>query len=216
MQLMSQNLRLRRNGRGLYDTSEVARLDSIIGNSSGPEEALSKRCSLYTVADVSPNATKRVTATTPDSPQSVSIENTASPLNNQIARFKGNTDKYTPLILLRRSHLKSLGADICSRLRQAMWLRSQIEAQSAHFDSLLDSIEQHKFGDLLVTTRLEHMVHRMKANKSPGDGGDFYLTSQEVSNLHLSQPSGIKLTQYRKNLNREIQNQHSQRHKRRL
>lgn len=188
MQLMSQNLRLRRNGRGLYDTSEVARLDSIIGNSSCPEEALSKRCSLFTVADVSPGSTPASL----DSPQSVAIESTNGPSYGRINGPRSNTKKYTPLILLRHNHLKSLGSDIYSRLRQGMWLRSQVGTQFVHFDSLLESIEQHKFGDLLVTTRLQDILGRMKESKGPYDGSDFYSTPQEVSNLPYSYDVGIK------------------------
>ena len=192
MQLMSQNLRLRRNGRGLYDTSEVARLDSIIGNSSGPEEALSKRCSLYTVADVSPVSTIPIAVPTPDRTPSPSVEDAKDLSNGQPTGSRGNTEKYTPLILLRRSHLKSLGSDIYSRLKQGMWLRSQIEHQSVHFDELLQSIEQHKFGDLLVTTRLQNIVAKMKENKKLGDGSEFYLSAQDVSTLCLRHDARVK------------------------
>lgn len=47
MQLMSQNLQLRRTGKGRFNNDQVTRLNQIIGSSKSAEEALLKRCSSF-------------------------------------------------------------------------------------------------------------------------------------------------------------------------
>ncbi|KAK2879373.1 hypothetical protein FQN49_000940 [Arthroderma sp. PD_2] len=153
MQLMSQNMRLRKHGRGLYDSDEIARLDEIIGNSSGPEEALSKRCSLFTFADATP----------PPSPTSQ----------------KKKLEDDNPLVITRRKQLVSLAADIGSRLRRGLWLRGQLDEGTAHFDRLLQSIEEDRFGDLLVTLGVKKLLHGARVRSDSSDGSIFYLTLQE-------------------------------------
>ncbi|KAF3480333.1 uncharacterized protein GIQ15_05680 [Arthroderma uncinatum] len=135
MQLMSQNLRLRKHGRGIYDSDEIARLDEIIGNSSGPEEALSKRCSLFTLADVT------------HSPTTTSRENPNKSFEDD-----------NPLVVIRHKQLIGLGADIGSRLSRGLWLRGQLDEGTTHFDRLLESIEEDRFGDLLVTIGIKNLL----------------------------------------------------------
>ncbi|EFQ99013.1 DNA repair protein rad8 [Nannizzia gypsea CBS 118893] len=157
MQLMSQNLRLRKHGRGLYDSEEIARLDAIIGNSSGPEEALCKRCSLFTYSD----ATSHTRTALPEKP------NEKKPLDDN------------PLVTTRRKQIGSLAADIESRARRGLWLHKQLDEGTAHFDRLLESVEQDRFGDLLVTAGIKMLFKRAKSRSGPGDGSIFYLTTQE-------------------------------------
>ncbi|KAL1998792.1 hypothetical protein VTN02DRAFT_5559 [Thermoascus thermophilus] len=47
MQLMSQNLQLRKTGKGRFNNDQVARLNQLIGSSKSAEEALLKRCSTF-------------------------------------------------------------------------------------------------------------------------------------------------------------------------
>ncbi|EFE36108.1 SNF2 family helicase, putative [Trichophyton benhamiae CBS 112371] len=157
MQLMSQNLRLRKHGRGLYDSEEIARLDEIIGNSSSPEEALCKRCSLFVYND---------------------------PTSSTDAALLEETDEMklvddNPLIHTRRKQISSLAADIMSRVRRGLWLRGQLDEGTTHFDRLLESIEQDRFGDLLVTAGIKMLLKRAKAIFDPNDGSMFYLAALE-------------------------------------
>ncbi|KAK2750622.1 hypothetical protein FQN57_002693 [Myotisia sp. PD_48] len=153
MQLMSQNLRLRRNGRGLYDSDEVARLDEIIGNSNSPEEALSKRCSLF----ASPAAASGVGEVMP----------------------AGEKEQGTMIISQRRKQLLNLGSDIESKLKRGLWLRSKLSEAVMHFDRLLDAIDQHQFGDVLVTTMIQSLLKQVMTMRRSTDGKEFYLTAQE-------------------------------------
>lgn len=49
MQLMSQDLQLRRNGGGRFNNDQVARINQIIGSSKSAQEALLKRCSSFLI-----------------------------------------------------------------------------------------------------------------------------------------------------------------------
>lgn len=167
MQLMSQNLRLRKHGRGLYDSEEIARLDEIIGNSSSPEEALCKRCSLFVYND---------------------------PTSSTDAALLEETDEMklvddNPLIHTRRKQISSLAADIMSRVRRGFWLRDQLDEGTTHFDRLLESIEQDRFGDLLVTAGIKMLLKRAKAISDPNDGSMFYLAALEVRKAFNLKPS---------------------------
>lgn len=158
MQLMSQNLRLRKHGRGLYDSEEIARLDEIIGNSSGPEEALCKRCSLFIYNDPAFSSNF----------SSLEEPNEMKPMDDN------------PLIYTRRKQISSLATDIMSRVRRGLWLRDQLDEGTTHFDRLLDSIEQDRFGDLLVTAGIKMLIKRAKVISDPSDGSMFYLAALEV------------------------------------
>lgn len=189
MQLMSQNLRLRKHGRGLYDSVEISRLDAIIGNSSGPEEALSKRCSLFTLADISNTNTGNTPRNRTESVSGDEKDNSVIEEKLSIGSIGDKStdvpnkglEKDNPLIVIRRRQLRSLGFDIQSRLKQAIWLRSKASGSSIHFDSLLESIEGHQLGDSLVATKIQKLVHRAESSANPDDGIEFYLSPQEVS-----------------------------------
>ncbi|EEQ31869.1 DNA repair protein rad8 [Microsporum canis CBS 113480] len=164
MQLMSQNLRLRKHGRGLYDSEEIARLDEIIGTSSGPEEALSKCCSLFTFTD-------------------------STPLPRPMSQEKPGTthEEDNPLMSIRRKQIGRLAADIISQLKRALWLRQQLDEGTAHFDRLLEGIQEDRFGDLLVTLGIKMLLHDTTLKSTPDDGSMFYLTAHEKKN-HLDDP----------------------------
>ncbi|ODH45084.1 hypothetical protein ACO22_00379 [Paracoccidioides brasiliensis] len=196
MQLMSQNLKLRRNGRGLYDLSAISRNDAILGNSSGPEEALLK-CSSYFVpleqAMGKQLINKKDLAKNDDS--SISSHSTsvfdgdegrysATPEteSTSVCSGKGNA------VFARDRQFDDLVRDIFEKLRHAFWLRSKIEGMT-YFDTLVKHIEGNGAGDLGVTECFQKAVADVQRTRTLKDGKYYYSTPQEKKQI----PSDIRL-----------------------
>ncbi|PGH06832.1 hypothetical protein AJ80_08105 [Polytolypa hystricis UAMH7299] len=185
MQLVAQNLRLRRSGRGAYDTAEVARLNTILGNSYGPEEALLRCCCLFS----GDNLSSRKGETSKSDSGSISEgltdnpPNHASPdgsLKSDDGASSSKSEKSGKSIAeKRRQQLRDVVADIGDSMRRGLWLRSHVEADLVHFDTLLESIQNNALGDWHVTKELEKMVLFLKEGQSPDDGMMYYLAPQE-------------------------------------
>lgn len=190
MQLMTQNLRIRRHGRGLYDSAEVARLDAIIGNSEGPEEALLKRCCLFAFQSVTDKNDKgnRVSPNDEEdgdrmseSPSMLSSESKEDHREAAVAK-----DSQQTLLEIRKKELVHLAKDITAKLRQGLYLKSKLKELDEgdvilQFDTLLDKIDKHEFGDWLVTLQILGLVNKAKASSDPeSDETEFYLSENEV------------------------------------
>lgn len=184
MQLMSQNLKLRRNGRGLYDSSAMSRNDVILGNSSGPEEALIK-CSSHFVP-LERVMGKRLI----DKTRGIKMDDSARPPNacSNVESGDGKDLKspVTDLTSLcsseenaRDRQLYDLTIDIIDKLRHAFWLRSKIE-NTTHFDTLIKHLERNGAGDLGVTSCFRKAISAARTAQTSEDGQCYYLTAQEV------------------------------------
>lgn len=171
MQLMSQNLKLRRQGRGFYDSAAVSRLDEIIGGSDYPEEALIKRCSLFATSEIW--NTEGEVVPTPGSSAVNSARNLGVGSTIMDARYR---------------QLKHLAIDITAKLRQAIWLRSQMTEPppQPHFENLLKRVEKDGFGDPAVKQQLNGLIGRAKSRANGGDGSSYYVTAAQVSSPGLS------------------------------
>ncbi|KMP00941.1 hypothetical protein CIRG_01081 [Coccidioides immitis RMSCC 2394] len=166
VQVMSQNLRTRKQGRGLYDTAEVARLNQIIGDSDSPEEALVKRCSLFSLEDIL-------------------VHDDRAPANSEAAApdqkklGTGNT-----ILDVRYKELRDLAADLQTKFRQALWLRSKLDDDVRnHFDKTLNLIETNigagELGDNLVRRIIRKCLDFAKVNSKESDGESFYVASKK-------------------------------------
>ncbi|KAK2793657.1 hypothetical protein FQN51_001169 [Onygenales sp. PD_10] len=195
MQLMSQNLKLRRNGRGLYDTSAISRNDAILGNSSGPEEALLKCCSLFvplekvmgkrliekiattgTVIDDSSSATGSETGESLWSHDERSSG--VSELGDSPEPVSGKETQKEKEVFTRDQQLDDLGMDIIKKLRHAFWLESNIEGPT-HFGTLIKHLQANGAGDLVVTNCFQKAIASVLATRTPDDGKYYYQTTQE-------------------------------------
>lgn len=191
MQLISQNLRLRRSGRGLYDSAEIARLDAIIGNSEGPEEALLKRCCLFATNDVL--ARSVLPEETTDTRMNEIRTSLLAELQNHCEgpiTFYGYTKlagdlSEDSLSSTRCEQYKNLALDIGEKLKQGLWLRTHVGDMTVHFDALLGDILRHRFGDSWVTQQLGKIVAIMQKSANPEDGKTFYSTLEEVTSHSL-------------------------------
>ncbi|EEP76121.1 predicted protein [Uncinocarpus reesii 1704] len=166
VQVMAQNLKIRRQGRGLYDAAEISRLNQVIGGSDGPEEALVKRCSLFSLDDINDNNPPP----DPDAP---------APEKRKLGT--GNT-----ILDVRYKELRDLGADLQTKFRLGLWLRSKLSDDSRnHFDKTLNLIETDtgagELGDYLVRRIIQKCLDFAKANSKEVDGNKFYATAQMVS-----------------------------------
>lgn len=189
MQLMSQNLKLRRNGRGLYDSSAMARNDAILGNSSGPEEALIKCSSHFVPLEkimgkrlIDKTKTKGLKTDESSTPSRASSifesndrRNSRTPETDltSICPDKENID------FARDRQLDDVVLDIIGKLRHAFWLRSKIEA-TTHFDTLIKHLERNGAGDLGVTKCFRNAIVAARITQTPEDGRYYYLSAQEV------------------------------------
>ena len=155
MQLMTQNLRIRRHGRGLYDSAEVARLDAIIGDSESPEEALLKRCCLFAFPGVTGQPVGTSVEKTLDQIRRVELVNLARDITAKVRQG-----------LYLKSKLDELNED----------------GIILQFDTLLDNIRNDEFGDIMVTRRIMDLVRKANADSNPErDEREFYLSANEVS-----------------------------------
>jgi hypothetical protein len=170
---MSQNLKIRRNGRGLYDSAEIARLEAMVGDSEGPEEALLKCCSLFAGPDTLDGDEPTNT------PKDISTE--SAPGGGDLAKTPGPLAADKKVTDLRYRELADLARNIIERLKQGMWLKSGVEGAHLHFDTLLNSIKNHALGDRLATTQIQKLVDHAKMSQSPDDGKAYYLTAQKVN-----------------------------------
>ncbi|KAL2374928.1 hypothetical protein RJ035_003387 [Blastomyces gilchristii] len=196
MQLMSQNLKLRRNGRGLYDSSAMSRNDAILGNSSGPEEALIK-CSSYFVP-LEKIMGKRLI----DKTESVKTDDGSTPSSaSSIFESDDGRDSVTcetdatsacsgeeNALFARDTQFYALALDIIEKLRHAFWLQSKIET-TTHFDTLIKHLERNGAGDLGVTSCFRNAITAARTAYTPKDGQCYYLTTQEKK----QKPSDIRL-----------------------
>ncbi|PGH36533.1 hypothetical protein GX50_00569 [[Emmonsia] crescens] len=198
MQLMSQNLKLRRNGRGLYDSSAMARNDAILGNSSGPEEALIKCSSHFVPLEkimgkrlIDKTKTKGLKTDESSTPSRASSifesndrRNSRTPETDltSICPDKENID------FARDRQLDDVVLDIIGKLRHAFWLRSKIEA-TTHFDTLIKHLERNGAGDLGVTKCFRNAIVAARITQTPEDGRYYYLSAQEKK----QNPSDIRL-----------------------
>jgi hypothetical protein len=173
MQLMSQNLKIRRNGRGLYDFAEIARLEAMVGDSEGPEETLLKCCSVFAGPDTLDG----------DEPTNLAkaISAESAPGGGDLAETLGPLAADKKVINLRCRQLEDLARNIMERLKQGMWLKSGVESAHLHFDTLLNSIKNHALGDRLATTQIQKLVDLAQMSQSPDDGKAYYLAAQEVN-----------------------------------
>ncbi|OAX82532.1 hypothetical protein ACJ72_03117 [Emergomyces africanus] len=196
MQLMSQNLKLRKNGKGLFDSSVTSRNDTILGNSCGPEEALIKCSSHFIPLDRIMGA-RLIDKTNSFKTHDVS---TVSPIwsvsENYDAKDSGTPETYlvsryvdNEIIALTRDRwLNELVPDIIGKLRRAFWLRSNIEA-TTHFDMLIAHLERNGAGDLEVTACFRNAIAAVRTAQAPEDGCYYYSTTQEKRQT----PSDIRL-----------------------
>lgn len=161
---------MRRQGRGLYDAAEVSRLNDIISGCDSPEEALVKRCSLFSTDDILDDYDDFVSSG--DEEQ----EGTAP----RRKLGTGNT-----ILDIRYKELKDLGADLQTKFRQGFWLRARIDPEiKTHFDKTLKLIESSnaagELGDNLVRRMLRKCLDFAKSHAKKRDGEHFYVTAQMV------------------------------------
>ncbi|PGH01037.1 hypothetical protein GX51_05473 [Blastomyces parvus] len=196
MQLMSQNLKLRRNGRGLYDCSAMSRNDAILGNSSGPEEALIK-CSSYFIpldrimGKRLMDKTKSVKVDVTTTPSSASSTFESDDGRDSVTRETDATSVCSGeenALFTRDTQFSALVLDIIEKLGQAFWLQSKIET-TTHFDTLIKHLERNGAGDLVVTSCFRKAISATRTAYSPEDGQYYYLTAQEKK----QNPSDIRL-----------------------
>ncbi|WEW57992.1 hypothetical protein PRK78_003459 [Emydomyces testavorans] len=165
VQVMSQNLKIRRQGRGLYDAAEVSRLNQIIAGSDGPEEALVKRCSLFSVDDI------------------LDDDNKTSDAGESAASVKKKIGTGTSILNVRYKELRELAADLHTKFRLGLWLRSNLSDDvNVHFDKTLKLIEgDHgtgELGDNVVRRNIRKCLDFAKLNAKEEDGGKFYVTAE--------------------------------------
>ncbi|KAI1921015.1 hypothetical protein LOZ12_001185 [Ophidiomyces ophidiicola] len=170
VQVMSQNLRIRRQGRGLYDAAEVSRLNQIIGDSDSPEEALVKRCSLFSLDNLIGRYAEASSEDEYDSEGATS--------------GKGKLGTGNTILDIRFQELKDLGADLQTKLRLGLWLKSKLNDDVRnHFDKTLALIETKtgagELGDFLVKRMVRKCLDFAKANAREKDGAKFYITAQQ-------------------------------------
>ncbi|KAL1955354.1 hypothetical protein VTO42DRAFT_8636 [Malbranchea cinnamomea] len=184
MQLMTQNLRIRKHGRGLYDSAEVARMDAIVGNSDSPEEALLKRCSLYALEAGATKPRKRLAdAVERDDDESddggrSALEQSPEPEpDDSMVTVAQET-----LLEIRMRELINLGNDIASKLKLGLYLKAKLGPwkDELKFDAILSRIERHEYGDSVVTAQIQNLVVEAKRNSDPEkDEKLFYLPANE-------------------------------------
>ena len=193
MQLLSENLRVRSQGRGFYEGAEAERMEALIWGSATAEEALLKRCSLYSI----PKTTTKKKDMRADNQGLIILD---------------------PKVLLeiRTNELKQLGKDIVSRVKLGLYLTrklrevkdsdtnkeekpqdsdspevEQSEGSSSgrmqaqqiwdplkRFDLLLGQIEQHQFGDPETTANIHGLVVHVKQRFDAGLFEKTYFSSE--------------------------------------
>lgn len=143
MQLMSQNLQLRKTGKGRFNNDQVARLNQLIGSSKSAEEALLKRCSTFA-------------------------------LGGKWDREKHASTSCRDIIETRKAQLHDVEEDVKVKLKLAAWLYAQCGRVHQHFEKLMQSIEQHDFGDVEVTTVVSGHVAAALRDSKPDDWKKFF------------------------------------------
>lgn len=172
MQLMSENLRIRSEGRGGYEGPEARRMDDLISGSTTVEEALLKRCSLYSISKNIKDQRKKSKGHQP-----------ASTTESQ----DGQSLILDPKVLLdiRAKELKDLASEIVLKVKLGLYLTAKLrEVKSKNsnekeksqesdspedtgnplrrFDVLLNQIEKHQFGDQAATKQIHGLVDHVK------------------------------------------------------
>ncbi|KAL2011944.1 hypothetical protein VTN00DRAFT_4662 [Thermoascus crustaceus] len=148
MQLMSQNLQLRKTGKGRFNNDQVVRLNQLIGSSKSAEEALLKRCSAFA-------------------------------LGGKWDREKHASTSCADIIATRKAQLHDVEKDLKVKLKLASWLYAQCGGIHEHFEKLMQSIEQHDFGDVEVTTVVSGRVAAALRDSKPDDWKDFFQTPKK-------------------------------------